>query len=64
VEVTAHIGLGPRAEGGFGLTAKLEIDLKGVAEAEARELVDAAHQICPYSNAVRGNVDVELSIIS
>ena len=60
--VTAEVGIGPRSEGGFGITADLKISLPGVPEADARRLVDAAHQVCPYSNATRGNVDVGLTV--
>jgi len=61
--VTATVGIGPRAEGGFGIKADLEINLPGVEQADAERLVAAAHQICPYSNATRGNVDVGLVIV-
>ena len=60
--VTAQVGIGPRSEGGFGITADLTVDLPGVPEQDARRLVDAAHQVCPYSNATRGNVDVGLKL--
>ena len=60
--VTATVGIGPRSEGGFGITADLSVDLPGVEQAEAQKLVELAHQICPYSNATRGNVDVGLSL--
>ena len=60
--VAATIGIGPRAEGGFGITADLEISLPRLARDEAERLVEAAHQICPYSNATRNNVDVGLTI--
>jgi Ohr subfamily peroxiredoxin len=60
--VTATIGIGPRSEGGFGITASLLIDLPGLDRAEAERLVDTAHQLCPYSNATRNNVDVGLTI--
>lgn len=62
VSVTATVGIGPRSEGGFGITADLEVSLPGVDRAEAEQLVAAAHQICPYSNATRGNIDVGLTI--
>lgn len=62
VSVTAKVGIGPRAEGGFGLTVGLEVSLPGVDAAAGKALVDAAHQICPYSNATRGNIDVALSL--
>ena len=60
--VTATVGIGPRSEGGFGITAALEISLPGLARDEAERLVDAAHQTCPYSNATRNNLDVALTI--
>ncbi|MCD2323580.1 organic hydroperoxide resistance protein [Sphingomonas sp. IC-56] len=60
--VTATVGIGPRSEGGFGITADLEVSLPGLARADAEKLVETAHQICPYSNATRNNVDVGLSV--
>jgi len=60
--VEAEVGFGPRSEGGYGVTANLVIDLPGVERAEAEKLVAAAHEICPYSNATRNNLDVGLSI--
>ncbi|MBR9766506.1 MAG: organic hydroperoxide resistance protein [Rhodobacteraceae bacterium] len=62
-EITATVGIGPRAAGGFGITAALAISLPGIDRAEAEALIAAAHQICPYSNATRNNVDVELSLV-
>ncbi|WP_424134094.1 organic hydroperoxide resistance protein [Roseomonas chloroacetimidivorans] len=61
--VTANIGIGPRSEGGFGLEISLAISLPGVPRAEAEALVQKAHQVCPYSNATRNNVDVKLSVV-
>lgn len=60
--VTAEIGFGPRSEGGYGITANLTISLPGVDKADAEKLVAAAHEVCPYSNATRGNVDVGLIV--
>jgi len=60
--VTATIGFGPRSEGGYGVTADLHIDMPGVDKADAERLVAAAHAVCPYSNATRGNLDVGLSV--
>ncbi|KMO27566.1 organic hydroperoxide resistance protein [Methylobacterium aquaticum] len=60
--VTAKVGIGPRSEGGFGITADLTISLPGLDKATAETLVEKAHQVCPYSNATRGNVDVGLTI--
>jgi len=62
VAVTAKVGIGPRSEGGFGITTDLTVSLPGLERDEAQKLVDAAHQICRYSNATRGNVDVGLTL--
>ena len=60
--ITATVGIGPRLEGGFGISTDLVISLPGIAREDAQRLVDTAHQICPYSNATRNNVDVRLTI--
>lgn len=60
--VTATVGIGPRAAGGFGITTDLSVDLPGLDRETAQRLVDAAHRICPYSNATRGNVDVGITL--
>jgi Ohr subfamily peroxiredoxin len=56
--VTATIGIGPRSEGGFGITAALDVYLPGLPDAEAKQLVDVTHGICPYSNAIKASVPV------
>ncbi len=61
-KVTAHVGIGPRSEGGFGITTDLRVELPGLDRVDAEKLVATAHQICPYSNATRGNVDVGLTV--
>ena len=61
--VTATVGIGPRTEGGFGLTIALEVDAPGLDRNEAETLVAKAHEVCPYSNATRNNIDVAISII-
>lgn len=61
--VTATVGIGPRSEGGFGLDVELAISLPGVDRAEAEALVEKTHQVCPYSNATRGNIDVRSVIL-
>ena len=61
--VTATIGIGPRSEGGFGLTAKLDVSLPGMDKEAARKLVEEADQVCPYSNATRNNIDVQLNVV-
>ena len=60
--VAETVGIGPRSEGGFGITADLLISLPGLEQADAQRLVQAAHQICPYSNATRNNVAVGLTV--
>ncbi|MBB2205048.1 organic hydroperoxide resistance protein [Gluconacetobacter takamatsuzukensis] len=61
--VTSEVGIGSRSEGGFGLSVSLAVSLPGVDRAEAAALVEKAHQVCPYSNATRGNIDVALSVV-
>lgn len=60
--VSATVGIGPRAEGGFGLAVDLVVRLPDMDRAEAWQLVAAAHQVCPYSNATRNNVEVGLTL--
>lgn len=61
--INSTVGIGPRAAGGFGLEVALEVSLPGMEKSEAEALVAKAHEICPYSNATRGNIDVKLSVI-
>jgi Ohr subfamily peroxiredoxin len=61
--VKATVGIGPRSEGGFGLDIALDIALPGLPRAEAQTLVEKAHQVCPYSNATRNNVQVRLNVV-
>lgn len=61
--VKATVGIGPRSEGGFGIEVDLEISLPGLDHAEAEDLVAKAHQVCPYSNATRNNVNVGLTVV-
>ncbi|AGZ42567.1 organic hydroperoxide resistance protein [Actinoplanes friuliensis] len=60
--ITVDVGIGPNGQGGFGLTVAIEAELPGLDEATAQSLLEAAHQVCPYSNATRGNVDVALTV--
>jgi len=60
--VTAHVSLGKLDESRFGLAVDLEIEIPGVDHTKAEELVQKAHAICPYSNATRGNIDVNLIV--
>jgi len=57
--IRAEVGIG-KIEGGFGLDVDLFISLPGLAAEQAEQLVAAAHKVCPYSNATRGNIDVRL----
>jgi Ohr subfamily peroxiredoxin len=62
-QVKADIGIGPREDGGgFGITAALTISSPGVEKAKLEELVQKAHIVCPYSNAIHKTVDVKLSV--
>ena len=61
--VSSIVGIGPRSEGGFGLEVSLAVSLPGVSPSDAEALVAKTHQVCPYSNATRGNIDVKLSIV-
>ncbi len=62
--VTAHVGIGPREPTGFGIAVKLDVSLPGIDRAVAQDLVDTAHRdICPYSHATRGNVDVQITLV-
>ena len=61
-EVVADVSIGPDGDGGFGLGVGLEVTLPHVQPADAEQLVAQAHQVCPYSNATRGNIEVTLTI--
>jgi Ohr subfamily peroxiredoxin len=60
--VTAHVSIGRGADGRFELAVRMEVSVPGLAQAEAEEVVALADQRCPYSNATRGNVPVELVV--
>ncbi|MCG5439779.1 organic hydroperoxide resistance protein [Micromonospora sp. PSH25] len=60
--VGAEVGIGPNGSGGFGLAVQLVVDLPAASREVAEQLVEQAHQVCPYSNATRGNVDVTLTV--
>ena len=60
--IESTIGIGP-IPAGFGINAELKISLPGVDRAVAQKLIDDAHQVCPYSNATRGNIEVTLDVV-
>jgi len=60
--VDAEVDLGTN-EGGFQLQARLNVSLPGLAREVAQELVETAHQICPYSKMSRGNIDVSINLV-
>lgn len=60
--VTTEVGIGPNGHGGFGLAADLRVALPGLDRAAAQALVDKAHEVCPYSNATRGNIEVQVAL--
>jgi len=62
VSIDAEVDLGP-IPNAYGIAARLNIHLPGLDQATARKLVDAAHQVCPYSNATRGNIDVAINLV-
>lgn len=60
--VAAKVSIGQNEDGGFGLAAELAVNIPGVSLEEAQELTEKAHQICPYSNATRNNIEVKLLV--
>lgn len=57
--IEGHVGIG-QIPGGFGIEVELRVSLPGMDDAQAKQLIDEAHKVCPYSNATRGNIDVTL----
>lgn len=60
--VTAVVGIGMTAGGGFGLEVELEVNMPGVDHETAAEIAAKAHAVCPYSNATRNNIAVDLAV--
>jgi osmotically inducible protein OsmC len=60
--IHSRVGIGPTGHGGWGLTVSLDLHSPHLARAEAEELMLRAHELCPYSNATRGNIDVTLTV--
>lgn len=61
-KTSVEVGIGQRAEGGYALDIDISVETHGITEAEAQDLIAATHQVCPYSNATRGNIDVRLHV--
>jgi Ohr subfamily peroxiredoxin len=62
VSITAHVTIGKTDDGGFGLSVELHGTLSGLEKPAAQALMEAAHQVCPYSRATRGNIPVKLVV--
>ncbi len=62
-EVSASVGIGTIEGGGFGLAVELDVHAPALDRAAAEALVAKAHEVCPYSNATRGNIDVTLTVV-
>jgi lipoyl-dependent peroxiredoxin len=60
--VGSRVHIGPNGQGGFQLAVELEVVIPDLPHDEAQALADAAHQVCPYSNATRGNIDVTVTV--
>jgi Ohr subfamily peroxiredoxin len=60
--IDAEVDIGP-IPAGFGIAARLNVSLPGMDRAVAQDLVDTAHQVCPYSNATRGNINVTITLV-
>jgi lipoyl-dependent peroxiredoxin len=61
-QITSRVGLGPTGHGGLILTVSLDLHAPQLSPADAAELMARAHQLCPYSNATRGNIEVNLTV--
>lgn len=61
--VGSQVKIGPNGDGGFQLAVALEVNIPDVDPAVAQQLADAAHQVCPYSNATRGNIEVTVTVV-
>jgi len=61
--VTAKVSIGTIGGGGFGLAVAIDVHIPGVDGPTARKLIEGAHQVCPYSNATRGNIEVSVSAV-
>lgn len=60
--IDSSVALGPVEGGAYGIAVTLDVTLPGLGQEEAEKLVESAHQVCPYSNATRGNIEVSLTV--
>lgn len=62
VEIMSTVGMVANGNGGFALTVHLDVTISGISQAEAEKIVEETHHVCPYSNAVRGNIEVSTTV--
>jgi Ohr subfamily peroxiredoxin len=62
IVVVAEVGMAPNGQGGFALSVALDVTITGLDQATAEAIVAEAHEVCPYSNAVKGNIDVAITV--
>jgi osmotically inducible protein OsmC len=62
VEIISTVGMVPNGNGGFALTVNLDVTIAGISQDEAEQIVHETHQVCPYSNAIRGNIEVSTTV--
>ncbi|TCB47707.1 organic hydroperoxide resistance protein [Acinetobacter sp. ANC 4779] len=62
VEVLSTVGMVANGNGGFALTVNLDVTISGISQTEAEQIVEETHQVCPYSNAIRGNIQVSTTV--
>ena len=61
-QVLSTVGIVANGNGGFALTVHLDVTLSGISQAETEKIVGQTHQVCPYSNAIRGNIQVSTTV--
>jgi Ohr subfamily peroxiredoxin len=62
IVVVAEVGMAPKGQGGFALSVALDVTITGLDQATAEAIVAEAHEVCPYSNAVKGNIEVAITV--
>lgn len=64
VEIKSAVSIGQKEDGGFGLAVEMEALVGGLSQEDAEKIVQAGHSICPYSNAIKGNVEVKIKVVT